>query len=235
MAYFTVKFCESRSKFFTENWQKMLFQRAWRGWEGHADLYSVPPPPIAVCGHSGHYGWGQTSCESYVHSQACVLQHVYKISATKPKHQHQPLAQSWRPENQMLAKVSFLIISVLFYIHAWDYYPQINGASVGSWSPMISNWLFFMQYQQFLSTCGSSLEVVLEFEWRAAYFGSLRTKLNLARLGGPKWVWPSLKQYRMCSVQTCTPTTKHAPKTHRTYMEGVVCKTTNSQPRVMLT
>ena len=60
---------------------------------------------------------------------------------------------------------------------------------------------------------GAAVEV-----WqRTFYFGSLRVKLILARLGMPKWVWPSMNQYRMFFVHTSTPTpiiyqklTKHA-------------------------
>ena len=43
----------------------------------------------------------------------------------------------------------------------------------------------------------------------------LRTKLNLAPLGMPKWFWPSMQRYRMFIVQTnLHDTSKHTPKTY---------------------
>ena len=43
---------------------------------------------------------------------------------------------------------------------------ELNGAFVGSWSPLIFHWLFCGQQQYFLTTCGACLEVVSEFEGR---------------------------------------------------------------------
>ena len=76
---------------------------------------------------------------------------------------------------------------------------------------------------------------VFEFEWRANYSGSLRARLNL----GPFWhaktrVWPSMDRYRIYSssfkpphhVQACTESLPN--------MKCVSCKTTNSQPEVVL-
>ena len=47
---------------------------------------------------------------------------------------------------------------------------------------------FACKVNDFFSTC-ACLEVVCEFQWRATYFCSLRTKLNYAPRGMPKWVW----------------------------------------------
>ena len=44
--------------------------------------------------------------------------------------------------------------------------------------------------------------------WRVTYFRWLRSKLILAPLGMPKWVWPSMNQYRMFFVKTSTPNSK---------------------------
>ena len=55
---------------------------------------------------------------------------------------------------------------------------------------MIFQWFFYIQNQSCLSTCGACLEVVFEYEWRAAYFGSLRANLILAPLGMPKEFHP---------------------------------------------
>ena len=43
---------------------------------------------------------------------------------------------------------------------------------------MNSHWLFAYIVNDFLFTCGASLEVVYEFERGATHFGSLRAKLN---------------------------------------------------------
>ena len=56
------------------------------------------------------------------------------------------------------------------------------------------------------------LGVVCEFEWKATYFCSLRTKLNFAPRGMPKWDWPSKNRDIECSsfkpphyyLQACT-------------------------------
>ena len=71
-------------------------------------------------------------------------------------------------------------------------------------------WMFCIQCQQFLSTCGACLEVVFEFEWRATYCGSLRAKVILATLGMLKWVRPLMRQYRMFFVVISTlPSSMH--------------------------
>ena len=54
---------------------------------------------------------------------------------------------------------------------------QLNGTFGRKFVPMSFHWLFSMQYQKHISTCGACSEVVFEFERRATYFGSLRTKL----------------------------------------------------------
>ena len=52
--------------------------------------------------------------------------------------------------------------------------------------------------------------------WRATYFRWLRSKIILAPLGMPKWVWPSMNQYRVIFVKTFwmlkSHYSKHAPK-----------------------
>ena len=60
-----------------------------------------------------------------------------------------------------------------------------------------------------LATCGASMEVGFQLEWRATYFGSLRAKLILALLGMPKWVWPSMNRYRMFFYSILHNTSKH--------------------------
>ena len=82
------------------------------------------------------------------------------------------------------------------------------------------------------SHCGASSWIVFEFQWITTYFGSLRAKLNLAPLGTPKcsnpqWTYiecPSLKPPHY--FQACTSNLLN--------MEGVVCKSTNSWPKVLL-
>ena len=104
--------------------------------------------------------------------------------------------------------------------------------SIGSWSPMIFHWLLCIQYQLFLSTLWCMLEVVSESADRATSFGTLRAKSILAPLGMPMWVWPSMNRYSMLFVQISTlplSCTANLPNT-----EGVVCKLTNSWPKVML-
>ena len=73
---------------------------------------------------------------------------------------------------------------------------------------------------------------MFESELRATYFGSLRAKLILAPLGISKWVksqWTNIEG----SCSKLHTTSKHALKTYWN-MEGVVCKTTNSQWKVSL-
>ena len=75
-------------------------------------------------------------------------------------------------------------------------------------------WLFRIEIQSFLSTCAACL--VVEFEWRATYFSSLRVKLMLAPLGMLKRVWLLMNPYRMLILQTSTwlPPSMQAPKTY---------------------
>jgi hypothetical protein len=88
-----------------------------------------------------------------------------------------------------------------------------NGLFLGS--AIIFHWLFCIQYEYLLSTCGACLEIVFEFEWRATYCGSLRVKLILAPLGILKRVWPSTKRVRTFFIQTCTL----PPSMHRNFFE----------------
>ena len=61
---------------------------------------------------------------------------------------------------------------------------------------------------------------MFKFGWRATYFRSLRAKLNYdykfieAPLQMPKWVWPSMNQYRISFIQTSTlPPSMHREHT----------------------
>ena len=76
--------------------------------------------------------------------------------------------------------------------------------SIGSWSLWYSIGLFAYNINVFLSTCGICLEIVFALEWRATYFGSLRTKFSFAPLGMRNWVWASMNWSRMFFVQTST-------------------------------
>jgi hypothetical protein len=76
----------------------------------------------------------------------------------------------------------------------WDF---SMGIFIGSWSPMILCWLFCVQHQESLSSCGAYLEVVFEFEWIATYFSLLRAALILVPPHMPKWVWPLINCYIM--------------------------------------
>jgi hypothetical protein len=49
--------------------------------------------------------------------------------------------------------------------------------------PIISHRLFCIQNQQFFTTGGACLEVVIDFEWRTFHIGSLRAKFILSSLG----------------------------------------------------
>ena len=98
-----------------------------------------------------------------------------------------------------------------------------------SWSPRIFHWWFCIQNQQSPSTSGAFSEVVFEIEWRATYFGSLGAKLVLAPLGMPKWVWPSMNQYRMIFIQT--PHSLQECTQNLLNMEGIVCKIANFLPK----
>lgn len=89
---------------------------------------------------------------------------------------------------------------------------------------MFFHCLFSIGYQSFLTTCGSCLEVVSKFEWRATYYGSMRAKLILAPLRMTKWVWHSVNWYRMLFVQTSTPPLSM----HQKFIEhGRCCMETN--------
>ena len=86
----------------------------------------------------------------------------------------------------------------------------------------------------FLPTCNCAcLEVVSKVEWRATYFGALRAKLTISIfLGcqnefGPQWTVLETPLFKSphC-VQACTVNSPNR--------EGVVCKTTNFRPKVML-
>jgi hypothetical protein len=82
---------------------------------------------------------------------------------------------------------------------------------------VISYWSLWIQNHWFLSTCGAYLEVVLEFEWKAAYSGSLRAKLISARLGMPEM---SLTHNKLTQNVICSnlhTNSKHAPKTYQTW------------------
>jgi len=97
--------------------------------------------------------------------------------------------------------------------------------------PWIPIGCFAYKFSKFLSTCGAILEVVFEFEWRATYFGSLTTKVILAPLGMPKWVWPSMNRYRMFFIQPSTI----LPSMHQKLGKWKsACKLTNSCPKVAL-
>ena len=63
---------------------------------------------------------------------------------------------------------------------------------------------FAYHVNKLLPLCGACLELVFEVEPRATNFGSLRVKLNLAPLGMPKWVWPSMNRDKMFFIQTST-------------------------------
>ena len=97
---------------------------------------------------------------------------------------------------------------------------------VGSWSSMIYHWLFWIQYQWFLTTCDAFSEVVYEFEGRVTYFGSMRAKLILWPLGMPQWVWPSMNRQTMLFVHTSTL----PPRMHSKLTEHGKCLQNNQLP-----
>ena len=100
------------------------------------------------------------------------------------------------------------------------------GLFVRSWSPVISHWLFVYNINRIFSTCdGACSEIMFEFEWRATYISSLRTKLTLAHLGIPSWVWPSMNGYKMFFDQTST----QPPSMHRKRTKHERCCMQNNQ------
>ena len=91
---------------------------------------------------------------------------------------------------------------------------------------------FWIQYREFLSTCGPWLQVVFEFKWWATYFASLRAKIVLSHLGMPRAVWSSMNRYGMFVIQTSTL----PPSIHQKLSKhGRSCMQNNQlQPKVML-
>ena len=75
--------------------------------------------------------------------------------------------------------ISIRLVKSGFPFFAWkiDRYPLTQGSChrEHSWSPMIFQWLFCIQNQNFLSTCAACLEVVFAFEWRTTYFNKGQT------------------------------------------------------------
>ena len=140
----------------------------------------------------------------------------------------QPVVQSWQnywrrrwitQTSKLYANCSLTDMIEVMLLTQWDFF-------VGSWSSVIFHWSVCIEkINKFFCTCGPSWEPVFESEWRATYFGSLRVKLILRRFGMPKWVWPSMNQYRMSSVQTSTL----CPSMHRKLTEDGGCCMQNSQ------
>ena len=107
---------------------------------------------------------------------------------------------------------------------------QLYGTFLLELVPWMLHWLFCILLSIFSFHLWCML--VFEFEWRATYFSSLRAKLVTASLGMPKWVWPSINWYSTFFIPTSAlPASMHKNLPN---MEGFVCKTTNSQPKVML-
>ena len=69
--------------------------------------------------------------------------------------------------------------------------------------------------------------------WRATYFSSLRTRLNLAPLGMPKRVWPSMNRSKIFFIQTSTlPPSMHHKLTDT--WKVLYAKQPNPDQKVML-
>ena len=87
---------------------------------------------------------------------------------------------------------------------------------------MISHWLFCIQNQRFLSTCGACLDVVFQFECKlfrsfegqTRFSTSWHAKMSLT-LNEPVW-------NVLCS------NLHRPPSMHQKPIKGIVCKTTNS-------
>ena len=67
---------------------------------------------------------------------------------------------------------------------------------------------------------------------KSILFGSLRANLISASLDMPKWVWPSWTDIGCSFLKP--PHYLQARTANLLSMEGVLCKTTNSRPKVML-
>ena len=92
---------------------------------------------------------------------------------------------------------------------------------------MTSYWLLCIQVSIISFHLWCMLGGSVELKWRGTYFSSLRTKLILAPLGIPKWVWPSMNWYRMFFGQTSTlPSSMHWKPTKH----GLCCIQNNQLP-----
>jgi hypothetical protein len=127
-----------------------------------------------------------------------------------------------------LSQVHIHVCPIRFHIRVLLCILDSLGVFVGSWSPM--NLYLLSCIQNLLSIISFHL---FELEWGSTYFGSLRAKLIGGPLGIPKWLWPSMNWYKNVLLfksphylQGCTKNLLN--------MEGLVCKTINSRPKVML-
>ena len=75
------------------------------------------------------------------------------------------------------------------------------------------------------------MEYMFEFEWSATNFNPLRATVVWAPFGIPRWPWQPIDWYKTEFSSFKPPYYLHACTDSLPNMEGVVCKTTNSQPK----
>ena len=79
---------------------------------------------------------------------------------------------------------------------------ELSFNSMGFWLEVDPLWFLTGSFAyEFLSTCGAHVKAVFEFEWRATYFRSLRTKTHFYTSWNTKLSRPSLNWYRMFFAQ----------------------------------
>ena len=98
------------------------------------------------------------------------------------------------------------------------------GLFVGSWSPLVSHWLFCTQWKYVLPLVVHAEGSVWFDEGQSRF---IEAKLKVASLDMPKWVSPSMNWYRTFFIQTSTL----SPSMHRKLTKhGRSCMQNNHLP-----
>ena len=134
----------------------------------------------------------------------------WKPDQEKPQNGFRVYGLRYKNECCARAAVTISIASAMQY----SYPLQLSGLFIGSWSPTIFHWLFWIQYQEFPSTCAACLKVEFEFEWRATYFAPFRPKHTLATPGCQNEFDPQLSSVEFLHSNLHT-TFENAPTTCR--------------------